>query len=433
MKKMVSVLLVIALLFTLFGCGGADGAVSPMDDFEMSGIVSNDAPMVAVPEERGAESNGDAEQAPAAACYDTSGSFVSVSISDELAQTSAGDGTVLFYVQRQIPKVFASGAPEVSDIINRQIGNYIQLRDNDISGWEADALDFYNAFSTEDDYEFYGWSCYTSVTSYRLDPSYVSLVFYESVYLGGAHPSNTQSALNFDANSGALLTLADVFKADRKEDLIALVLDKINTTYGNNPDFALFEDYEDVVRDHLQTIPSSFAQCWYLTNSGVVFFTNPYEISTYAAGVVTVEMSYDELKGLLREDFIIPERGEAPQGTVSVSTDRLSGDYENFEDLSSPDEISVDLTASGRIKDLKVEEIFWTGSQAIGYGTIYAASCFTGDELLRFSVQEENGFMVSFCGEDEKERCLWFIFEDGDLTEIFPEAMDSSLNRMLIR
>lgn len=229
--------------------------------------------------------------------------LVSVHVQREEEEFLAEDGTPYFRCQMETPSVFTQNNT-TDEVINSQLESYMSRTLTEVAQWRQDTEYFYNTFYSGDSREtFYEWSSIGSVETMRLDENYISLVFFDSVYLGGAHPNNAQSALNFDVVTGGLLSLASIIDMESKWAVCDLLLSRLTEMRET---FDLYDGFAGNVRQLFTGVPSEMAQHWYLTDQGIVFFFNPFEISPHSSGVVSVELTYRELARWLRADFAVP-------------------------------------------------------------------------------------------------------------------------------
>ncbi len=133
---------------------------------------------------------------------------------------------------------------------------------------------------------------------------FLSFVNEQYTYLGGAHGTTVWAPLNADAATGKILTLDDLFEdKGYKETLNRL----INELVEENPDkYAdLWEKPE--IHDNHQTD-------FYITDSELVIFFQPYALSYYARGFVEFPIKLRELSGHLKEEYrrLIPKNPNQP-------------------------------------------------------------------------------------------------------------------------
>lgn len=111
----------------------------------------------------------------------------------------------------------------------------------------------------------------------------------DNYFAGAAHPNLTLRARSFDLTTGRRLFLKDIFRAGAVPEVAKRVDQKLRTM----DDFKMDGEY------FLDPVEAENIQEAMLTSSGVTLLFSPYEVGPYAAGPVTVELSYAELNGLL--------------------------------------------------------------------------------------------------------------------------------------
>ena len=134
----------------------------------------------------------------------------------------------------------------------------------------------------------------------RIDYSVLSLFGMQNSYSGGMHGDVSGLAVNYDMATGDVLTFGSIMHADAdKEDFIQIILKKLSE---NADSLYLYDDYEIAVRQRLSGDENLYED-FYFTTTGLNFFFSPYEIAPYSSGIITVEIPYNELNGLLYEDY----------------------------------------------------------------------------------------------------------------------------------
>lgn len=122
------------------------------------------------------------------------------------------------------------------------------------------------------------------------------------VDMGGAHPNQWGQWLNFDANTGKLLTKEEVFKAEAMADITRMLLDKLIAMQAElNPEEQV-QTLEDLNRiGFLQMTPMYIPDNFLLGKDKVMFLFNRYDIAPYSAGEIVLEFSYEEIGHCLIE------------------------------------------------------------------------------------------------------------------------------------
>lgn len=115
---------------------------------------------------------------------------------------------------------------------------------------------------------------------------------------GGVHPNTWTTSYCFNAATGDLLYMAEVFTDEVKARKIVEqhILDTITEEPYKD---ALLDDYEDYVADVMTE------NTFYLNEKGLVVICNPYMVTAYAAGKIEIEIPYTELKDVMNEKYIL--------------------------------------------------------------------------------------------------------------------------------
>lgn len=119
---------------------------------------------------------------------------------------------------------------------------------------------------------------------------------------GGAHPHQWSQWLNFDFESGNLLTKDDVFLASAKVDIERMLLDHLMLMQAEiYPDESLktLEDLQQ--KGFLQMTNMYIPDNFLLHKEGVSFLFNRYDIAPYSAGEIVIEIPYEEIGYCLKQ------------------------------------------------------------------------------------------------------------------------------------
>ena len=108
-------------------------------------------------------------------------------------------------------------------------------------------------------------------------------------YTGGAHGMNTETCLVFSLETGDLLGLEDIFREDSMSALLGLLMEYVSEA---------FEDPSD--SGYLLVTDIPVTENFSISDSGITFIYNPYEIAAYAAGIIRINIPWDELQDILR-------------------------------------------------------------------------------------------------------------------------------------
>lgn len=422
--KLQAVLLTLVMICLLFSGCTASGGDASLKQFVMDDIVCGDG----VPMEESLEeidsglSTAEAEMSDSASAYSsTPDEPLSIQMSCAEETVYANDGSSIFFNHIETPVFFAGCCEDVETRVNDQITTFLQKREADAALWAKEAQTYYEETPSEDALPFYGWSSNTTVSIKRLDQNYISIVFFDSAYLGGAHPSNSMSALNFDSTTGTLLPLSAIFNGDNKDNVLDLLLSRLKKMEQS---FGFCPDYESYVTDAFNSMSADMGQNWYLTDRSIVFFFSPGQISPYAAGVISVDLNYETLKDFLRSDFALPDLQK--YGLVpSIYNYAASGDYSPspYEELDPSSDINIVADLSGEedaqlivcadqgdIYDFRVYKGLVTNSERIAENTLYATNVLPeGSAVLLGSASDDDSsaYVVEYRITSSNADMLW--------------------------
>ena len=135
-----------------------------------------------------------------------------------------------------------------------------------------------------------------SVLLNRSDLLTVDLSYY--AFTGGAHGNSHTEYFVFDTRTGKRLGLNDVFAEDFEERLNTLIDSRYRQMRGLSPAERL-DGEKGILFENYIRFNSNFA----LTDKGVAFFYNQYEIAAYAYGTTKIDLPYSELAGILKPRF----------------------------------------------------------------------------------------------------------------------------------
>lgn len=234
--------------------------------------------------------------------------MVAVSVPAVTEDTLASDGTVLFqYTYQHMSMVLSK--PEVADKVILDFLNRV-----DRTKEPADAV----ALMAKETYDGNkNWTPYLYHITYsptRIDHNVLSLFGNNVVFSGAPHPERTCVSASYDLKTGDVLTLASIMAKDANVDTFCnLVLNGLKELAEGD---YLYENYQETVKQRFKT-DSSADESWYFTQTGLCFYFAPYEIAPYASGVITVEIPYEKLTGVIHEDYQ-PAKRNTPAGNIRI-------------------------------------------------------------------------------------------------------------------
>ena len=136
------------------------------------------------------------------------------------------------------------------------------------------------------------WSAYMSVSSEaEVTDTLLVYTIYRDEYTGGAHGMRSVECHNYSLAGGFELATGDLFDPRQAEELTRLIHSKLL-------DMFLVEDDDGLTRVGFFPDQIAITENFRVTNNGITFVYNPYDIACYAVGMVEVPVSNEELTAL---------------------------------------------------------------------------------------------------------------------------------------
>ncbi len=132
------------------------------------------------------------------------------------------------------------------------------------------------------------WSDYTTGAVSGFYDDILSYTVTKYTYTGGAHGTTSVKALNLDMKTGAAVTEEDMFKAGYADRLSGLLTGRLPESLENPADTSML--FEKSIRPN-----GNFT----VSDSGVTYIYNQYEIGPYVMGTIKVTVPWNELEDLL--------------------------------------------------------------------------------------------------------------------------------------
>lgn len=367
MKKRILPLLLATLL--LNGCGSSTSVSETAAQVQTEAAAVTEAAAAGTAEAK--EGRAVAENSVAAFSYEYSaeaaldvGGMNYFSFSSESVTYQSEDGTdLLLEVLPQTQFTADSEAQEAwIDGILRQI--YAS---------EAEYGQKLLALAREDYKEqgenFYCYSHYVTQGAARHDDRVISLLSLSSVYSGGAHPNSVQTAFNLDLHSGKVLTLEDVIEQNRVADLAQLVQSSVENKFAALGENLLFAEYEQTITQAMTY--GNMTPYWYFNDQGLVVFFNQYELGPYAAGIIKVTLTYEQLKGIIKTEYL-PEEWTGRVTGVSLEEKPEDGQWVHYVDLGKGETIYIQI--AGRASQVQLSELQFVEQTVVGQTMMFSAN-----------------------------------------------------------
>lgn len=212
---------------------------------------------------------------------------------------TAEDGTSIYVMSYVQPTVTIEGNDAASEKINTDLQTRIDSFTADDT-LRNEAKEFYDFSLTEEDPYFNEYSETLDFEAMRSDTSVISFITTVYSYAGGAHGNYGRFGINYNAQTGELIKFSELGEdADRF----------YNATLKYNQDLALTDEYKERMFTEDSALNGDLEDVlyaeekWYLSDEGLVFISNPYELGPYASGAIEFVIPYDELEkmGLKKE------------------------------------------------------------------------------------------------------------------------------------
>ena len=155
----------------------------------------------------------------------------------------------------------------------------------------------YEDSAFDDDWSYYYFrEC--DMTIDRADTKLVSLKLLWGDFAGGVHPNSYYETHVYDTESGKALELDDIIDTSKKDELLKLVGER---ALENND--ALEDMLFDDIDKELAELDEQYSFTFSLDREGLTFYFSPYVLGAYAAGSTAVTIGYDEIPGLIKDEY----------------------------------------------------------------------------------------------------------------------------------
>lgn len=177
------------------------------------------------------------------------------------------------------------------------------VSDTLIAGYQKDAgqsYDEYVAYAKENDSDFglipatlCNW--YYSTTG-KFGDCFQNLQTYQVLsesYLGGAHGMYYSIPYIIDLRTGGIVTESELFVSEYVAPLTALIKESLRCEWEGDG------SYDDMAQEGM--VPNG--KCG-VSSEGVTWYYQPYEIASYAQGIITATVSWEALKPYLNPEYV---------------------------------------------------------------------------------------------------------------------------------
>lgn len=230
-------------------------------------------------------------------------------------EKSFDDGTVYLQVQIEDLKLFPKGdsvLAQMADSIQYQLLLNNLNSETRASSYQAlsDSLALEYQRLQANGFDVFGpWSLRQSIKIANNQLGLLSLLSTHSTFTGGAHSLTYQSSQCYRLADGASLNIDSLLLPGMKPELRFLAESAFRQRYELEEQGSLnsqgfwFEDDQF-------SLPETFSY----DTLGLHFYYNPYDISPYAMGALTVDLPYSIIEPYLKPQYFLkPTKLEAPE------------------------------------------------------------------------------------------------------------------------
>jgi hypothetical protein len=203
---------------------------------------------------------------------------------------TTADGTQILTLSYAVPKIDNAVGAESLCMINAYYENHLQSL---VDAGKGELLDMAQT-AAQEGVMIVPYSDEENFTEEYQSAGLISFLRTRNSYTGGAHPNLELSSDTFDYTTGLRLTADDLFTVPAEtyvSRIMGLILKQIEATGADN----YFDDYKEILPQIFD--PNRF----YLTDEGMVFYFQTYDIAPYASGAPGFLIPYSELEDILTQ------------------------------------------------------------------------------------------------------------------------------------
>ncbi|MBD3270158.1 DUF4163 domain-containing protein [Candidatus Peregrinibacteria bacterium] len=124
---------------------------------------------------------------------------------------------------------------------------------------------------------------------------YLSILFYDYQYTGGAHPNGFYMSKTFDLINGETVNIDHFLLPGGMEEVQKIVRRELRVKLGDAADESWLQDGTAINQENYST----FA----LEEDALIVYINSYQVAPYAAGPTIVRIPVEDLEGYILKDF----------------------------------------------------------------------------------------------------------------------------------
>jgi len=190
---------------------------------------------------------------------------------------------------------------ELNNFVKQQVFDFFKEEDHP-NAYEDIASSFirkYNQFYLENPGTAQWWYLLIDVKVARQLHNYVALKYINASYAGGAHGSTYITFINFNPKNSSLITLDSLIMPDKKSALLKVA----EEIFRKDENISATEPLKDryFFTDGKFSLPAAF----YVSNKGLTFLYNQYEIKPYASGITELTIPFAKLTDIAKPQTIL--------------------------------------------------------------------------------------------------------------------------------
>lgn len=191
---------------------------------------------------------------------------------------------------------------ELNTYVNRQVLDYFSKEDRSVSSYQDIVNSFikgYDSFYAENKDTHQWWFLQIDIKVLRQTSDYLAMQYIHSDYAGGAHGITNISYLNYNPKTNQPITLDSLIDVSQKPKLLSIA----EGIFRKNEKLSATEPLAD--KYFFDKGIFALAQNFYVSDKGLVFLYNPYEIKAYAFGTTELIVPFSALKEIAKPHTIL--------------------------------------------------------------------------------------------------------------------------------
>lgn len=252
---------------------------------------------------------------------------VSLTFYNKKRSVSAADDRILYMSTCIYPVVAIEGNEKASDKINADIQSKVDSFHADTSSLEYAKYEYENYYDP-DNFHFYAYTDGLTFTVARADSNVISFLVQSQSYAGGAHDMYSYSGLNYDAQTGEVIDFSELSENEAAFYENTLAFHRQLAASNTYQSILFPADFNDSYNNSNDLGKILYQENrWYLSTSGLVFFSNPYELGPFSSGNIDFTIPYADLNEMgFLEKYDYKGRKTIRLQTEEVCAFDLNGD-----------------------------------------------------------------------------------------------------------